>query len=161
MNEIRFELKNFSVPSIEQYRGLICNPSVTRHMPLAETSYTDEWIQGWIRAKENTWPESELGPWSVWADQNFVGWVGLEPDGDFLSLGLVLNKQFWGSGQAILRLVFDQWHDKLNGRRIAVEFPASRRSALWATQLSLEPIGQVEISGVTFSRYELNPKLFV
>lgn len=161
MSEIGFELKSFALPSIEQYRELICDPAVTRHMPLAQSSYSDEWIQNWIRSKENTWLEKDRGPWSVWTNRDFAGWVGLEPDDEFLSLGLVLHKEFWGSGRAILRLVFAEWHDKLNGRRIAVEFPASRNSELWATQLNLKPIGQVEISQVTFLRYELNPQLFV
>lgn len=161
MSELQFELRSFSAASLEQYRELICDPAVTKHMPLAETAYSDDWIQNWIRSKENTWLEKDRGPWSVWGNQNFAGWVGLEPDDEFLSLGLVLHKKFWGSGEAILRLVFSRWHENLNGRRVSVEFPASRKSELWATQLSLKSIGQVEISGVTFSRYELNPLLFV
>ena len=161
MTEQLFELRQFSSATVEQYRELICDPAVTRHMPLAEPTYSDEWIRNWIDSKASTWLEPDLGPWSIWVDQEFVGWVGLEPDREFLSLGLVVHKKFWGSGHSIVRLMFERWFEKLDGRRVVVEFPESRHSELWASQLDLKPMGHIEISGITFFRYELFPNRFV
>ena len=65
MNETDFELRSFSEPSVGQYGALICDPAVTKHMPLAEASYTDEWIENWVVQKASTWDDRRLGPWSV------------------------------------------------------------------------------------------------
>lgn len=156
MDEKIFVLKDFSAPSIEQYRELICDPDVTKHMPLAQPEYTDEWIQEWISTKESIWPNKELGPWSVWYENSFVGWSGLEPEAEDLSVGIVLHKKYWGSGEAVLKLVFAKWENHLKGKRVTVEFPKSRDSSLWASKLGLRKIEEIEISNVIFVRYELS-----
>ncbi|MBU6347580.1 MAG: GNAT family N-acetyltransferase [Actinomycetales bacterium] len=156
MNEIIFDLKPFSVPSIEEYRELICHPAVTRHMPLAQAEYSNEWIQEWIARKESTWPDKEYGPWSVWHNSTFVGWAGLEPEGEDLSVGIVLHKEYWGSGKVILKQVFTKMGRKIKGKRVTVEFPKSRHSAVWASRLGLVEIEEIEVSGIVFVRYELS-----
>ena len=150
-----FELKAFSAPSIEDYRELICHPAVIRHMPLAQSEYSDEWIREWIARKESTWPGKEFGPWSVWHDSTFVGWVGLEPEGEDLSVGIVLHKKYWGSGKVVLKQVFTKMAGKIEGKRVTVEFPKSRHSENWAIRLGLCEIEEVELSGHVFVRYEL------
>ncbi len=155
MNDSNLELRSFSEPSIGQYRALICDPAVTKHMPLSEADYTDEWIENWVSRKEATWGDLRLGPWSVWRGSDFVGWAGLEPIDKDLSLGLVLHKKHWGTGKEIVKLVLNEWSGKTQGRRLTVEFPASRKSHLWAASLGLVPIDTVEFSGVAFTRYEL------
>lgn len=155
MAEQLFELRQFSVATVDQYRELICHPAVTKHMPLAQKTYTNEWIRNWISSKESTWSDERLGPWSVWRDNEFAGWAGLEPEANDLSVGLVLHKKFWGNGQLILKLVFEKWQNYINERRVTVEFPRSRQSKIWASKLGLMPIEEIEIDGVAFVRYEL------
>lgn len=159
MTEQLFKLKKFSAATVEQYRELICDPVVTKHMPLAQSTYTDEWIRNWISSKESTWSDERLGPWSIWRGNEFAGWAGLEPESNDLSVGLVLHKRFWGNGQIVLNLVFAQWQKDINERRVTVEFPKSRQSELWASKLGLVPIDEIEIDGVAFVRYELRSKL--
>ncbi len=129
-------------------------------MPLAEVDYSDEWIQNWIAQKSNTWPQENVGPWSVWVNGTFAGWSGFEPDEQDLSFGIVLHKQFWGYGRAVLSRAIDVWADALDTRRIFFEFPLSRSSELWATRLGLVPVEEIEFSGHTFMRYELPKENF-
>ena len=160
MDAKTIELREFTAASIEQYRGLICDPNVIRHMPLAEFTYTDEWIHEWILRKASTWENRELGPWSLWHESNFVGWAGLEPEEEDLSLGMVLHKTYWGSGERILKLILAKWDNHLPGKRVIVEFPKSRKSSLWAKKLGLLEIDEIEILSHSFVRYELilNPQ---
>ena len=52
-------------------------------------------------------------------------------------------------------LILNEWSGKTQGRRLTVEFPASRKSHLWAASLGLVPIDTVEFSGGAFTRYEM------
>lgn len=148
-------LKPFDLPTIDQYRRLICDPAVTRHMPLAETAYSDDWISSWINAKKAIWPQANFGPWSLWSANEFAGWCGLEPDGEHLSVGIVLHKKFWGRGEEVLELMLEAWGDKLKGRKLVVEFPQSRKSERWALNLGLNPMDTISIGETLFLRYEL------
>lgn len=152
---VMLSLKPFDLPTIDQYRGLICDPAVTRHMPLAETTYSDDWISSWISAKKATWPQGNLGPWSLWSGDEFAGWCGLEPDGEHLSVGIVLHKKFWGRGEEVLELMLKAWGDTLTGRKLVAEFPQSRKSERWALGLGLKPLDTISIGGNQFLRYEL------
>ncbi len=150
-----FEFRPFNAASVEHYRKLICDPSVTRHMPLAEADYSDEWIQNWIAQKSAIWPQESVGPWSVWVNGAFAGWSGFEPDEQDLSFGVVLHKEFWGYGRAIFSRAIELWADALDSRRIFFEFPLSRSSEVWAERYGLVLVGEIEFSGHKFMRYAL------
>ena len=152
----RIDLRAFDAASIEQYRALITDPAVTKHMPLAMSNYTDEWIRNWVISKSNTWDDESLGPWSIWVEGEFAGWAGLEPDGDDLSLGIVTHKRYWGLGREIVAEVVKKWPKTLTSNRIVVEFPLSRKSGKWASKLPISLIGGIEIEGQVFEKYELD-----
>ena len=128
-------------------------------MPLAENQYSDDWIQTWISAKESTWEEEGIGPWSIWLNGEFVGWAGLEPEDNYLGIAIVIHQEYWGHGKSIIRLMLNKWGPKIQGRKVIVDFPESRRSELWASRFGLAKIGQFDLSGFTFHRYELPRKL--
>lgn len=158
MNESAIELRPFGAAALQHYRALITDAAVTKHMPLAESAYSDEWIRNWIESKSSTWSDESFGPWSVWVAEKFAGWAGLEPDGDDLSLGIVLHKTYWGLGRDLVGQIMKRWPGDLSHRRIVVEFPLSRKSGQWASRLPLTLIGEIEIEGQLFEKYELDPK---
>jgi [ribosomal protein S5]-alanine N-acetyltransferase len=71
--------------------GLMNDPLVRRHMPLASGDFGPSECDEFVAAKERLWEEHGYGPWAFLLDGEFVGWEGLQPEGGEVDLGLVLH----------------------------------------------------------------------
>lgn len=153
---MEIQLLPFDKPSASQYLDLLNSKAVQKHMPLSEDHYSLEWVEQWIRSKSHTWPDPESGPWSVWINDEFAGWAGIEPFDEACSLGVVLLQQFWGSGKAVLQAVCEKIRTQFpNVTELQIELPLSRGSDRYASRLGLERIGEIEIAGSRFLTYRL------
>lgn len=153
-------LRAFSEPTVEQYRALITDPKVTRHMPLARSEYSDEWIVNWINNKAHTWENPELGPWSVWLGDQFLGWAGVEPEPEGLSLGMVLHRRYWGLGREVFATMLPRIQAYFGESRLVIELPGSRSSEVFAARLGLLDAGEQILEGRAFKRYFLDLERF-
>jgi hypothetical protein len=152
-----FELLPFSKPSIDQYRALITDPRVAKHMPLAQPSYSDDWISEWVLNKSATWGNPSFGPWSVWRENEFLGWAGFEPDSEGLSVGIVLHPKHWGFGEEVLRLISIRATNLFPDKMLILELPDSRRPEYFGRRFGLKKLGVATINGISFHRYQLDP----
>lgn len=123
------ELRDFAVASPSNYVDLLNDPWVRKHMPLS-SEVDEKWCEEWIKAKRTQWDESgELGPWSIWINEEFVGWGGLQPDDEYESgLALVISKRFSGQGQQVLVKILEKAIELDMVRQMLVEFPLPQRS---------------------------------
>jgi len=91
-------LRPFPDPAVAEKRALLDAPELRRHLPPA-TGLTDEaGCRDWMRAKAARWPDPErLWPRSVYIDDEFAGWGGLQPERDVAAgIAPVLNRRNWG-----------------------------------------------------------------
>lgn len=91
------QIKKIRLPEIDKQSVIqLCNdPLVRKHMPLAEGNFGEREYAEFISAKEKIWAECGYGPWAYVIDDNFIGWGGLQPEGNDVEIALVLNPKYW------------------------------------------------------------------
>ena len=77
---------------------LVNDPAVRRHLPLARGHFGPSECEKFVADKERIWEEHGYGPWAFVIDCEFIGWGGLQPEGDDVDIGLVLRQSYWGAG---------------------------------------------------------------
>ena len=70
---------------------LVNDPAVRRHLPLARGHFGPSECEKFVADKERIWEEHGYGPWAFVIDDEFIGWGGLQPEGDDVDVGLVLR----------------------------------------------------------------------
>lgn len=108
-----------------------------------------------VAAKERIWEENGYGPWAFLLDDDFVGWGGLQPEGDDVDVGLVLRKTYWGAGQVLYVRLIDQAFEQLGVDSVITLLPASRTRVAGLRRLGFHGDGEVTIAGEVFNRYRL------
>lgn len=135
---------------------LMNNPLVRRHMPLARGDFGARECDKFIAAKERLWEEHGYGPWAFVLDGEFVGWGGLQPEGDEVDLGLVLHPRHWGLGKSLYKELISLAFGKMGFKSLTVLLPPTRTRVSGILMLGFKPDGEVEVSGERFIRYRLN-----
>ena len=136
--------------------GLMNDPLVRRHMPLAKGDFGPAECEEFVAAKERLWEEHGYGPWAFVLDGEFVGWGGLQPEGGEVDLGLVLHPKQWGLGKTLYREIISLAFGKLGFKSVTVLLPPSRTRVSGILLLGFTPDGEVEVAGERFIRYRLN-----
>lgn len=67
------------------------DPRMAEHMPLLRGPFTRDAAAALVAAKEACRTRDGLGHWAILLDGRYVGWVGLQREGDEWDLGLVLK----------------------------------------------------------------------
>ncbi|MEU8005110.1 GNAT family N-acetyltransferase [Catellatospora sp. NPDC049111] len=135
--------------------GLMGDPRVRRHMPLADGAFGHAECRAFVAAKEALWREHGYGPWALLVDGEFAGWGGLQPEDADVDLALVLHPRFWGHGRAICARVLDEAFGTFGFDAVTILLPPTRRGGHGVTRLGFVADGQTSIEGRRFLRFRL------
>lgn len=151
----RISFRRLSDVSPDVLIDLMNDPDVRRHLPLARGHFGLPECERFVAAKERIWEEHGYGPWAFFLDDDFVGWGGLQPEGDDVDLGLVLRRAHWGAGQALYGRLIDQAFDELGVDSVITLLPPSRTRVAGLRRLGFHEDGEVTIAGEVFNRFRL------
>jgi len=135
---------------------LFNDPDVRRHLPLATGAFTEESGARFVEAKERMWTEHGFGPWALFADGQFAGWGGLQPEAGDADLGFVLHRAYWGMGLRLAHEVLRHAFTEMQFSSVIVLLPPSRTRLGALRRLGFERDGEFVLSGHTFHRYRLS-----
>jgi RimJ/RimL family protein N-acetyltransferase len=152
---VDIELRPLESAYTEELLNLLNDPRVTRHMPLAEP-VDRAWIDGWKAAKSALWPQPDMGPWAVYLDGRFAGWVGVQPDEDERNeFAIVLNVWAWGFGQEITQEAMRTWLAFGDSRPVVIYLPETRPLGLLQERFGFRLLGMQKIADSNFAIFEL------
>jgi RimJ/RimL family protein N-acetyltransferase len=134
---------------------LMNDPAVRRHLPLARGYFGVSDCESFVDAKERMWEESGFGPWAFVLDEEFIGWGGLQPEGDDVDLGLVLSRKHWGAGPALYRRILAYAFEELDVDSVIALLPPSRTRVAALRRLGFREDGEILIGDQPFVRYRL------
>jgi RimJ/RimL family protein N-acetyltransferase len=134
---------------------LMNDPAVRRHLPLARGYFGVSDCESFVDAKERMWEESGFGPWAFVLDEEFIGWGGLQPEGDDVDLGLVLSRKHWGAGPALYRRILAYAFEELDVDSVIALLPPSRTRVAALGRLGFREDGEILIGDQPFVRYRL------
>jgi RimJ/RimL family protein N-acetyltransferase len=133
--------------------ALMNDPAVRRHLPLARGPFGVSDCESFVAAKERMWEDSGFGPWAFVLDDEFIGWGGLQPEGEDVDVGLVLARKHWGAGPALFRRILACAFDELGVDSVIALLPPSRTRVAALGRLGFRDDGEVLIEGQRFIRY--------
>ena len=142
------------VPSIAII-DLMNDPVVQRHLPLAMAEFGDAECAHFVATKEQMWEENGFGPWAFVLDDEFIGWGGLQREGDDVDVGLILNPKYWGAGRTLYRRILAHAFEELCVNSVTALLPPSRTRVSALRRLGFHKDGEIMIQGQRFIRYRL------
>jgi RimJ/RimL family protein N-acetyltransferase len=152
MTEITFHPLS-GIPAAELV-GLLNDPDVRRHMPLAGDHWDEPRAIDWAKGKDAQWQENGYGPWAIRIDGAFAGWGGFQREGDEADLGLVLLPGHWGHGATIFREMLRRGAEMPLGT-VTILLPPSRARMKGLARLGFQPAGEIEYAGQRFLKFRL------
>lgn len=135
---------------------LLNDPLIKRHMPLSVDNFDEKQYFNFIEAKESIWKNFGFGPWAYFIDDKFMGWGGIQPDGDNFELALVLSSEHWGYGRHLYNDLIQEAFSGLHLESVTILLPPSRTRIKWIFKAGFVSEGQVVIDGKNFIRFRLN-----
>lgn len=135
---------------------LMNDPDVRRHLPLARGHFGMREYERFIAAKNRIWDENGYGPWAFVLDEEFVGWGGLQPEGDDVDVGLVLRRAHWGAGPVLYARLVERAFETLGVDSVIALLPESRTRVSAMRRLGFVEDGSVTMGDVVFNRYRLS-----
>lgn len=135
---------------------LMTHPRLRAHMPLLKRTFDEAACNAFVAAKEALWDEHGYGPWAFLVDGEFVGWGGIQPEGEDADLGLVLHPGHWGKGKALYDAVIGRAFGEMGFASVTVLLPPSRTRVRALQRLGFVRDGEVDVSGERFIRYRLH-----
>jgi len=135
--------------------GLMNDPDVRRHLPLARGHFGISDYERFVATKEQMWEEHGYGPWAFVLGDEFIGWGGLQPEGDDADVGLVLHRAHWGAGKVLYERILGHAFGELGLESVTALLPPSRTRLAALRRLGFREDGQVMIGKERFNRYRL------
>lgn len=129
--------------------------AVRRHLPLARGHFGPSDCEKFVASKERMWEEYGYGPWAFVIDGEFIGWGGLQPDGNDVDVGLVLYQSHWGAGRVLYQRIIAYAFGELGIGSVTILLPPSRKRLSAVQRLGFCPDGEVTLDGERFLRYRL------
>lgn len=142
--------RSLKVPSLSDWLDLFQDARVKKHMPLSESNIDEKWIQNWISGKEKYPKETPFEIYSIWDDGNFVGWGGIQADGDNFEIAIVLKPEYWGFGHDIYGKFIKDFELSGVTQPLLIYLPLSRKIEGIKNRFSFARLPNVKISGVEF-----------
>lgn len=139
---------------------LMNDPKVRSHLPLLRSDFDDAMCARFVAAKEAMWLDHGYGPWAFFRGSDLVGWGGLQPEGDDVDVGMILNPNAWGFGRMILHRSLGKAFDELQAPSVIALLPLSRVRLRALTRIGFESDGSLEVSGVPFRRFRLTEAIW-
>lgn len=134
---------------------LMNDPAVRRHLPLAQGEFGASECGRFVADKERMWAESGFGPWALLLDGEFIGWGGVQPEGDDVDVGLVLSRKHWGAGPSLFRRMLRHAFEELGVESVTALLPRSRTRVAALHRLGFREDGEAVIQDQVFVRYRL------
>ena len=134
---------------------LMNDPDVRRHLPLAQGYFGMPEYERFVAAKEQMWKEHGYGPWAFQLGDEFVGWGGLQPEGDDVDVGLILRRAYWGAGKELYKRIVDHAFRELGVDSVIALLPPSRTRIAGMQCLGFIDDGEVMIGTELFHRFRL------
>ena len=134
---------------------LMNDPAVRRHLPLARGHFGASACESFVAAKERMWEDAGFGPWAFVLDDEFIGWGGLQPEGEDTDVGLVLNRRHWGAGPVLYRRLVSFAFKELDVDSVIALLPPSRTRVGALRRLGFREDGEILIEDQRFVRYRL------
>lgn len=138
--------------------ALMNDADVRRHLPLARGRFGPAECERFVQSKERMWTERGFGPWAFVRDGEFIGWGGLQPEGDDADVGLVLRPQWWGVGRQLYERIVLHAFQELGLDSVIAMLPPTRPRGGGLQRLGFEPDGEAWLSGERFVRFRLHRK---
>ena len=151
----RIEFRRLSEIPPDDIIGLMNDEDVRRHLPLAHGDFGVAECERFVRGKERMWKEHGFGPWAFVRDGEFIGWGGLQPEGDDADVGLVLAPRWWGAGRQLYERIVSFAFQELGLESVIAMLPPTRSRGGGLERLGFEPDGEVRLSGQRFLRFRL------
>ena len=134
---------------------LLNDPAVRRHLPLARGNFGPAECEKFVAAKEQIWQQNGYGPWAFVIGDEFIGWGGLQPEGDDVDVGLVLRPSYWGAGRVLYERIIAYAFGELGLGSVIALLPPSRKRVAGMRRLGFCRDGEVTLEGERFLRYRL------
>ncbi|MEO1145223.1 MAG: GNAT family N-acetyltransferase [Cyanobacteria bacterium J06638_22] len=135
--------------------NLMNDPAVRRYLPLARGEFGDVECARFVANKEQMWEEHGFGPWAFVLDDEFIGWGGLQPEGDDVDVGLILSRKYWGAGPNLYRKILTHAFEELCVDSVTALLPLSRTRVSALRRLGFREDGEVVIQDKHFTQYRL------
>lgn len=131
------------------------DPRVAEHMPLLTFEWDRDAVTKFVAAKEECWERDGLGHWAILADGEYVGWGGLQKEGDEWDFGLVLKPGSFGLGTRISRkaIAFATADERIPF--VTFLLPPSRKNLGALARLGAKFVGEIDYDGEKFLKYRL------
>lgn len=136
--------------------NLMNDPDIRRHLPLARGHFGMAAYHNFIAAKARMWDEHGYGPWAFFLEREFIGWGGVQPEGDDVDVGLILRQQHWGAGTVLYRRIVDYAFHTLGATSVIALLPPSRTRIAALRRLGFLDDGEVVVAGERFNRFRLH-----
>ena len=135
---------------------LMNDPEVRRHLPLAQGEFDRADCERFVVAKERMWEENGYGPWAFLLGEEFVGWGGLQPEGDDVDVGLILHRAHRGAGRSLYKRIVAYAFSELGVDSVIALLPPSRTRVAGLRRLGFQEDGEFMIDEELFHRYRLS-----
>ena len=134
---------------------LLNDPAVRVHLPLARGRFGSSECERLVAAKARIWDENGYGPWAFVIGDEFIGWGGLQPEGDDVDAGLVLRPSHWGAGWVLYKRILAYAFEELGLGSVIALLPPSRKRVSGMQRLGFHRDGEVILEDECFLRYRL------
>ena len=125
-------------------------------MPLASEFVDTEWVENWIRHKIESSENSPFKVQSVWINENFAGWAGIQVDNEDYELAIVLSPNNWGAGKILFQKLINEFEDSEVDKNLYIYLPLTRNTRQIAERFNLEEIGYFELNNISFTKLKIN-----
>ncbi len=139
----------------EAVMRLMNDPRVRRHLPLARGHFGPAECEKFMATKERMWKENGYGPWAFFLNEEFIGWGGLQPEGDDADVGMVLDPSCWGAARALYPRIVDHAFEELGVDSVIMLLPPTRTRVAGILRLGFRRDGEGIVDGERFIRYRL------
>ena len=136
--------------------ALMNNPRVRKHLPLARGHFGPTECREFLVAKERLWQDFGYGPWGFLLDEEFIGWGGVQREGQDADVGLVLHPRHWGAGRTLITRSIAYAFGELGLDTVTTLLPLSRTRVTAILRLGFGPDGTTLVNGTRFNRYRLD-----
>lgn len=152
-NEIAFA----RLPEIDpaEIAAHMSDPRIAKHMPLLTTQWNVASAVNFVDQKEQNWNRDGLGHWAILSSGRYIGWGGLQREGDEWDFGLVLRPDAFGLGRSVMKKAIDF---AISDSRIPFAtflLPPSRNNQGALERLGAKLVGMIEYCGESFLKFRL------
>ena len=133
----------------------MCDPRVTRHLPLLTKPWDDRLCDDFLAAKNRCWQRDGLGHWAIFFQGRYVGWGGFQREGADWDYGLVLVPGAFGLGRTITRAALEFADRDPRISSVSFLLPQSRGGGNLLKRIGATETGPVKHAGQDFTRYVL------